>query len=240
MRTADEAYMDGGYTIVVPFGSDSAKSFFDNKFDLGDRIYISGGYGYWPDLAIGKSFKPVDDGYAIKLESLRRPIRPFRSDTPAVIMAANVGYFAIVNGEMADGGYFNASMLSDEGSIVVLTGQLGSVVTRMFPDGTFDRPIDDDTYTMEVISKTGDRARILLGVDRGDGMTTTTWSRSRGNLFTRPYMMLTDEIGNVRIGEVVFNPGTLWSLFLPNIEPNICYISFPEYSVYFPFLMYRV
>lgn len=206
-RTAGEAYMDGGYTIVVPFGSDIAKSFFDNKFDLGDRIYISGGYGYWPDLAIVKSFKPVDDGYAIKMESLRRPIRPFRTDTPAVIMAANVGYFAIVNGEMADGGYFNASMLSDEGSIVVLTGQLGSVVTRMFPDGTFDRPIDDDTYTMEVISKTDDRARILLGVDRSEGMTTTTWSRSRGNLFTCPYMMLTDEIGNVQIGEVVFNPG---------------------------------
>ena len=206
-RTADEAYMDGGYTIVVPFGSDIAKSFFDNKFDLGDRIYISGGYGYWPDLAIVKSFKPVDDAYAIKLESLRRPIRAFRTDTPAVVMAANVGYFAIVDGEMADGGYFNASLLSDEGSIVVLTGQEGSVVARMFPDGTFDRTIEDDTYTMEVISKTDDRARILLSVDQGDDMTTTTWSRSRGNLFTRPYMMLTDEIGNVQIGEVVFNPG---------------------------------
>ena len=206
-RTDDEAYMDGGYTIVVPFGSDIAKSFFDGKFGLGDRIYIGGGYGYWTDLAIVKAFMTVDDGYAIKLESLRRPIRPFRTDTPAVAMAANVGYFSIVGGKMADGGYFNASLLSDEGSIVVLTGQTGSVVVRMFPDGTFDRNIDDDIYTMEVISKTGDRARILLGVDRGDGMTTTTWSRSRGNLFTRPYMMLTDEIGNVRIGEVVFNPG---------------------------------
>lgn len=206
-RTDDEAYMDGGYTIVVPFGSDIAKSFFDGKFGLGDRIYIGGGYGYWTDLAIVKAFMTVDDGYAIKLESLRRPIRPFRTDTPAVVMAANVGYFAVADGVMVDGGYFNASLLSDEGSIVVLTGQTGSVVARMFPDGTFDRNIDDDVYTMEVISKTGDRARILLGVDRGDGMTTTTWSRSRGNLFTRPYMMLTDEIGNTRIGEVVFNPG---------------------------------
>lgn len=216
-RTASESYMDGGYTVVVPFNSDIAKN-FGVKYDLGDRIYIDDGYGYWTGLAIVKSVEPVDDGYAIKLEALSRPIRPFRTDTPAIVKVVSVGYFTVSDGVIADGGYFNAYRLNENGTIVVLTGQEHIAVARMFPDGTFDREIADDIYTVEVLAKTDDRARILLRVDVADGITTTTWSRSRGNLFTRPYMLLTDEIGNINIGKVVFTPGEEVILLTENTE----------------------
>ena len=203
-RTANDAFADGGYTIVVPFGSDIAKN-FGQTYDLGDRIYIDDGYRYWDGLAIIKSFSAESDGYAIKLEALNSPIHPYNTDTPAVIKVAKVGYFTVMNGAIVDGGYYNASKLSDDGSIVVLTTQEHTIVARMYPDGTFDREIPDATYTLEVLSKTDDRARILIQVDQNDGLVTTVWSRSRGNLFTHPYMMLTDSNGNVSIAKVAFN-----------------------------------
>ena len=203
-RSTTEDYLDGGYRIVVPFSSDLVKN-FAREYDVGDRIYISDGYGYWADLAIVKEFTAQEDGYAIKLEGISRSIRPMRLDTAAVVKVAKVGYFTSVSNAIT--GYYNASLLSEEGTVVVLTGKRNIVAARMYPDGTFDREIPDDTYTMEVLEKTDDRARILLQVDQSSDTTTTTWSRSRGNLFTRKYMMLTDGIGNIQIGEVTFNEG---------------------------------
>ena len=205
-RTANDAYMDGGYTIVVPFESEIARN-FGTTYDLGDRIYISDGYGYWDGLAIVNSVSRNGDEIAIQLVGLDAPIRPFRTDSPAVVSVASVGYFAVKDGSVADGGYYNASRLSDDGTVVMLAGNSYSLVARMFPGGTFDRDVPDDTYTMEIISRTDDRVRNLLQVDERESMTTTVWSRSRGDLFTRPYMMVTDGNGDTFVGSVVFRPG---------------------------------
>jgi hypothetical protein len=205
-RTADDSYLRGGYMVVVPFHSDLVNN-FGKTYDLGDRIYIGSGSQYWQGAAIVKSFTQVEDGFAIKLENPSGPLRPLSADTPSVVRVARVGYFTTVSGEILPGGYYNESKLSDEGSIVVLTGMESTVVTRMYPDGKFDRDIPDDTYTMEILVLSNDRARILLQVDRTGDTRTTVWSRSRGNLFTRPYMLITDDAGNVSVGEVTFTPG---------------------------------
>jgi hypothetical protein len=201
-RTATDSYMDGGFTVVVPFGSDIAKNFNDGKYDLGDRIYIGGGHEYWSGTAIVKEFSPVEDGYAIKLEGIGA-IRP--SGETAQIIVAKAGYFNVLD-NVVDG-IFNASLLSEEGSPVVLVGNGGRLVARMYPDGRFDRQVPDGHYTMEVLEKTEDRARKLLQVDDSGDSIMTIWARSRGDLFTRPYMMLVDGVGNVQVGTVVFNEG---------------------------------
>ena len=200
-RTSADAYMDGGYRIIVPFSSDLAKN-FGKTYDLGDRIYISGGHQYWSGTAIVKEFNAEADGYSIKLEGIRA-IRP--TGDVAQISVADVGYFSTADNVVS--GIVNASLLSEEGSVVVLIGAEHKLVARMYPDGHFDREIPDDSYTMEILEKTDDRARILLQVDEGDESIMTVWSRSRGDLFTRKYMMLVDGMGNAQIRPVVFNRG---------------------------------
>ena len=200
-RTSIDAYMDGGYRIIVPFSSPLARK-FGELYDLGDRIYISGGHQYWSGTAIVSEFIAEADGYAIKLEGIRA-IRP--TGDAAQISVAGVGYFGTSDNVVS--GIVNASRLSEDGSIVVLNGRENKLVARMYPDGHFDREIPDDNYTMEILTKTSDRARILLQVDESGKNVMTVWSRSRGDLFTRPYMMLTDDIGNVKIGTVMYNEG---------------------------------
>lgn len=204
-RSSDDSYMDGGYVIVVPFNSDIARN-FGTAFDLGDRIYIESGNKYWDGLAIVKSFTAVADGYAMKLEGISAPIRPIRTATPATVRATTVGYFS-VESDVITSGYFNESKLSEDSSVVVLHGTDNQLVARMSADGTFSIHVPDDTYSMEILTKTDARVRNLLQVDVADGVTTTIWSRSRGDLFTRPYVMLTDEIGNMGIGKVVYSVG---------------------------------
>lgn len=205
-RGVTDAYVDGGFRLTVPFSSDLGKN-FGNTYDLGDRIYISGGHEYWSGTAIVKDFTTEADGYAIKLEGIAA-IRP--AGKPAQVSVVNAGYFSTLGNTIS--GTVNYSLLKADGSIVVLTGSSGKLVARMYPDGHFDRDIVDDTYTMEVLRQTDDRARILLRVDEtaldsGEKKWTTIWARSRGDLFTRPYMLLIDGIGNTMVGSVVFNEG---------------------------------
>lgn len=200
-RGAGDAYLDGGYRIVVPFSSGLARN-FGKLYDLGDRIYVSSGHGYWKGLAIVKEFSAVEDGYSIKLEGIGA-MRP--SGLKSTVSVARAGYFRTV-GSVPDG-TFNESMIQEDGSPVVLSGTAGKVAARMYPDGRFDRDIPDDTYTLEILRRTEDRARSLLQVDRSGDSTMTVWERSRGDLFTRPYMMLSDGTGNMQVAEVTFKPG---------------------------------
>jgi hypothetical protein len=202
-RTADESYMDGGYVVVVPFTSEIAAS-FGKLFDLGDRIYIDGDHEYWRGLAIVKSFTAVADGYAIKLEGMNA-IRPSRLGSPVTVRVARAGYVTV--GPEGTGGQYSESMLSDKGSVVVLNGGSGKLAARMYPDGTFDREIPYGTYTVEILGRTGDRARNLLQVDDSGEMLTTVWERTRGDLFTRPYMVLEDGAGNTQVARVAYLPG---------------------------------
>ena len=212
-RTHSESYLDGGYGIVIPADSELAAG-FGTEYDLGDRIYIGDGRKYWSGLAIVKEFTRVPDGYLIRLEGIDSPIRPFRLDEPATVMVASAGYINVSDGSVGYG-YYRESLLSDKGSIVVLSGDTGEFAVHMYPDGTMDKDVPDGTYTMEVLNETGDRARILLRVDNSDGMATTVWSRSRGDLFTRAYMLLTDKFGNGMVGRVAFAPGEEVTMLVP-------------------------
>ena len=216
-RTYDQAYMESNYVIVVPFSSDLATN-YGKLYDLGDSIYIDGGYKYWDGLGIVSGFERRDDGYAITLQALRYGIRPHKLDEPVTVRVAKCGYITVVDDPDNPGSTVIStarnesalpvsSLISDNGSIVLLFGTLGTFAARIYPDNVFDRPIPADTYVLKFITETNDRVRDLIEMDMtGDSMT-TVWKRSRGDMFTRPYVMLHDTIGNRTVGEVRYEPG---------------------------------
>ena len=205
--------LEGGYTIVVPFDSELVKN-FGTLFDLGSRIYIDSPYPHWDGLAIVKSFSMVDDGYALTLEGINGAIRLPMGEFPRTVRVVRGGYVT-VSSEL--GGYDTdvnktefppSGVLSECDGIVILTdADRKETVARMNAEYQLDRDIPDGTYTVSIIRKTADRVRKLVEVTDGETYWTTVWERHRGDMFTRPYVMIEDSAGNVAIHGVTYDPG---------------------------------
>lgn len=205
-RTEYDSFVQNGFTLVVPFSSDMGNN-ISTLYGPGDRIYLdwkdSTKVPYWKGVAVVASIERVFDGYALELQGISS-IRPAQLEEPAEVHVVKTGYIDVIDSVVA-GGYYIEAAFDESGNVVAMTDLGGNkVVARMFTDGTFDRAVPDGIYSIEILRRSTDRVKGLISsnVDM-DSISTTIWSRSRGDMFTRKYVQLEDAFGNKSVADMV-------------------------------------
>lgn len=215
-RKPTDAYMEDGYTIVIPYASElskhcsSARDHAADECGFGDSIYLEWRdpihEKYWSGLATIRSVHTYADGVGLFLTGIS-PIRPADlGECPAMVHVVHEGYLVYAGG-VVTGGRCHANT----GDLVELKSDAGvSYVAIVAEDNKFvdsegnEIAISDGEYAVTQIIKKSDRVRNLISMDTDDnGVITTEWKRSRGDMFTCQYVMLEDSEGRVSVAHTV-------------------------------------
>ena len=215
-RKPTDAYLDGGYTIVIPYVSELAKHCSASRAQIydscgfGDSIYLEWNdpvhEKYWSGLASVRAVYRMADGVGLFLNGIQ-PIRPADlGDCSAVVHVLREGYLVISGGQIKDARVYG----TQEGLVELKSDNGTSAVAMMYEGPVFvdangnNIILPDGEYSVTKLSKNTDRVRNLLSVDTStEGVITTEWKRSRGDMFTCKYVILEDSEGRASIAHTL-------------------------------------